>query len=57
MEEKKTADLTDKELLQEYELSEQKIDAEYKILKVLKGRREEQLSEIIKRFGGQVNGL
>lgn len=57
MEEKKTADLTDKELLQEYELSNQKIDAEYKILKVLKGRREEQLSEIIKRFGGQVNGL
>lgn len=57
MEEKKTVDLTDKELLQEYELSNQKIDAEYKILKVLKGRREEQLSEIIKRFGGQINGL
>lgn len=57
MEEKKTVDLTDKELLQEYELSNQKIDAEYKILKVLKGRREEQLSEIIKRFGGQVNDL
>lgn len=57
MEEKKTVDLTDKELLQEYELSEQKIDAEYKILKVLKSRREEQLNEIIKRFGGESSNL
>lgn len=56
-ENKKVADLTDKELLENYEKIDLRIDAEYKILNSLKATKNEHLDEIIKRFGGKANAV
>ena len=50
-ESKKVVDLSDKELLNNLENIDVRIDAEYRILSVLKASRNEHLQEILKRFG------
>ena len=47
-ESKKVADLSDKELLENFEDIDVRIDAEYRILSVLKASRNEHLQEIYK---------
>lgn len=54
---KKVTDLSDKELLENYEQIDSKIDAEYKILGSLKTTKNEHLNEILRRFGGKIDGI
>lgn len=53
---KKVTDLADEELLENYEQIDSRIDAEYKILGSLKTTKNEHLKEILRRFGGKING-
>lgn len=53
---KKVTDLADEELLEKYEQIDSRIDAEYKILGSLKTTKNEHLKEILRRFGGKING-
>lgn len=54
---KKVTDLSDKELLENYEQIDSRIDAEYKILGSLKTTKNEHLNEILRRFGGKIDGI
>lgn len=54
---KKVNDLSDKELLENYEQIDSRIDAEYKILGSLKTTKNEHLNEILRRFGGKIDGI
>ena len=54
---KKITDLSDKELLENYEQIDSRIDAEYKILGSLKTTKNEHLNEILRRFGGKIDGI
>lgn len=54
---KKVTDLSDKELLENYEQIDSRIDAEYKILGSLKATKNEHLNEILRRFGGKIDGI
>lgn len=54
---KKVTDLSDKELLENYEKIDSRIDAEYKILGSLKTTKNEHLNEILRRFGGKIDGI
>lgn len=54
---KKVTDLSDRELLENYEQIDLRIDAEYKILGSLKTTKNEHLNEILRRFGGKIDGI
>lgn len=54
---KKVTDLADEELLENYEQIDSRIDAEYKILGSLKTTKNEHLNEILRRFGGKIDGI
>lgn len=54
---KKVIDLADEELLEKYEQIDSRIDAEYKILGSLKATKNEHLNEILRRFGGKIDGI
>lgn len=56
-ESKKVTDLTKEELLQDIQLYEEKISAEYKVISAYKAKKEECIREVLKRFGGELYGL